>query len=77
MDKNISPVTVIQSSGIILNILSMKVEMELNELQLVSGLETENFFMSIGYLVKEDRVIFYNDGEMVIIRLAGGGFSVN
>lgn len=77
MDKFISPVTVIQSSGIILHILSMNIEMEFSELQLLSGLETENFFMSIGYLVKEDRVIFYHDGQMVKIRLLGSSLSSN
>ena len=75
MDNLLSPVTVIQSSGIILHILSMKVEMEFAELHSISGLDSENFYMSIGYLVKEDRVIFYYDGDRLKIKLIGRNYS--
>lgn len=71
MNNSISPVTVIQSSGIILQILKVMSEMELETLLLESGLEPENFYMSIGYLVKEDRVIFYYDGNRTKIKLIG------
>jgi hypothetical protein len=77
MDKTISPVTVIQSSGIILQILRVTPVMEFDSLYSESGLDYANFYMSIGYLVKEDRVVFYHDGDRVKIRLVGCGISVN
>lgn len=77
MDKTISPVTVIQSSGIILQILRSNPIMEFDSLFSESGLDYENFYMSIGYLVKEDRVVFYQDGDRVKIRLVGCAVSVN
>lgn len=69
MNNFITPVTVVHNSGILLQLLDMAIEMDFGELKSKTDMNDMNFYMAIGYLTKEHKVIFFEGKEDMRIRL--------
>ncbi len=69
MNSPFTPVKVVQSSFILMNILSQAKEMNFKELQSMSNLDDMCFFMAIGYLLNEGSAIFFNNGNNYRIKI--------
>ncbi|MFH0896038.1 MAG: hypothetical protein V2A54_16515 [Bacteroidota bacterium] len=71
MNNELTPITIIHSSGILLKILlqSQSKEMNFRELQSESNLDNMCFHMSIGYLFNEGSIIFFEVEDDLRIRL--------
>jgi hypothetical protein len=69
MIENPSPVMVIHNSGIILSRLNSVKGYSFYELMILSGLDEMDFYLAIGYLVNEGRIIFISINNSIQIRL--------
>lgn len=69
MGKNLSPIMVIGNSGIILSKLQSAKTCSLYDLLAHSGLSEVDFYIACGYLLKENRIVFYDNENRTCIKL--------
>jgi len=69
MNNLISPVTIIQHSMVFQRYLIHSDEMDFKELQTLTGMDDISFYMTIGYLLKEGKIIFFNGENGMRIRI--------
>ncbi|MGE0079631.1 MAG: winged helix-turn-helix domain-containing protein [Bacteroidales bacterium] len=69
MEGNISPITVIANTGIVLSKLQSIKGCGFYELFVYSGLREIDFYMACGYLLNENRIVFYNEEGRICIKL--------
>ena len=70
MNSPVTPVTLIHNTGILLQLLNRTKEIGFNELQSKAEMDDMNFYMAIGYLVKENKVILIPGESGMRINLA-------
>jgi|WetSurMetagenome_2_1015567.scaffolds.fasta_scaffold890578_2 hypothetical protein len=69
MSENLSPVMVINNSGVILSKLNSVKECSFYDLMVLSGLDEMDFYIAIGYLLSERKIIFVPVGNSIQIHL--------
>lgn len=69
MIEDLSPVTIIHVSTIIMSKLSSLYELSFDELNVLTQFDERSLYMIIGYLFKEGRLLFFFENKEMKIRL--------
>jgi hypothetical protein len=67
MNENLSLIMVINNSGIILSKLNSIKECGFYDLMILSGLDEMDFYLAVGYLLSEKKIIFVPNSKEILI----------
>ncbi len=67
MNSKLTPIKVIHCSGILVELLNEKKEMNSAELQSFSNFDDKCFYMAIGYLMREGVILFFEQEHFLIL----------
>jgi len=69
MNNLVTPVSIIHSSGILLQLLRKMENPDFLELQSASGLDDLHFYMAVGHLITESKVALSNEKNKFRVHL--------